>query len=545
MSRLLIRIGGCLAVVCWLAGVLVAQGPVTRTVMIMPFVNRSSAPGLEWIGEAFPEVLSQRMASPRVAVVSREDRSYALDHSGIPLTVQPSRATIYEVAEQMDADYVVMGEYNFDGNTFSASAQLLDMKKLHLFPAVTSSGALTNLIDLQTSLAWELLQQMGVAPGIAREQFLKSSPPIRLDAFENYIRGVVATDRQQKIHYLRQAVKLNPTYAMALLQLGQTYYDGREYESAATYLARVPKDDPADGEASFLLGMSEFYLGNYDKAFVAFSHLATRLPLTEVYNNLGVVEARRRHFPAAVEYFSKAVEADPNDADYRFNLAVALYQKGDSNAAARQLKEELQRRSIDGEAKSLLDQIGRGIPAPPPAPVHAAGSSPAAVTSAQSHTPMERIKRNYDESSYRQLAMEIRNVEEERLASTDHHTHASYHIQHGRELLAHNMFEQAASEFRDAISAEPGNAAAHSGLAVALAAKGDAEGARKEAEASLKLQPNAEALVVLARLDWKQNKTAEASAEVDRALLLEPANSNAQALKRELVAGQTAGSSVH
>ena len=85
---------------------------------------------------------------------------------------------------------------------------------------------------------------------------------------------------------------------------------------------------PADGEASFLLGMSDFYLGNYDKAFVAFNYLATRLPLPEVYNNLGVVESRRGHFPAAVEFFSKAVEADPNDSDCRFNLSVALYQQG-------------------------------------------------------------------------------------------------------------------------------------------------------------------------------------------------------------------------
>jgi len=40
-----------------------------------------------------------------------------------------------------------------------------------------------------------------------------------------------------------------------------------------------------------------------------------------------------------VEYFSKAVNADPNDSDYCFNLAVALFKNGDSAAAGRQLKE--------------------------------------------------------------------------------------------------------------------------------------------------------------------------------------------------------------
>ena len=325
----------------------------------MPFENRSSAPGLEWIAESFPEVLSQRMASASIYATGRDDRAYAFDRSGIPATVLPSRATLYRIGEQMGADYVVLGSYNFDGKTFSASAELLDMKKLHLYPAVESSGPLTDLIRLQTELAWLLLQQMPSHPAVTREQFLASWPPIRLDAFENYLRGVLATDRQQKIHHLHDAIKLDPNYTLAMLELGKTYYDNHEYESAVPWLARVPKNDTAAGEANFLLGMSEFYRGNYDKAFAAFNFLLARLPLTEVYNNLGVVEARRGHRAAAVEFFTKAVNADPNDGDYRFNLALALIRNGDNAAAGRQLKEELQRHPADGEARSLLEVSAR------------------------------------------------------------------------------------------------------------------------------------------------------------------------------------------
>ena len=228
------------ALLCLLAAIpAVAQAPMVRSVMVVPFVNQSGAPGLEWIGEAFPEVLSQRMTTPRVSMISREDRTYAFDHTGIPLTVQPSRATIYEVAEQMDADYVVMGTYKFDGVTFSASAQLLDMKKLHLFPPVESSGSLTNLIDLQTSLAWELLQQMGLAAGYCAraipEVVAADSPGCLRELHPR--RG--DRDRQQKIHYLRQAVKLNPNYAMACFNWADVLR-GREYECAALF-AEIPR----------------------------------------------------------------------------------------------------------------------------------------------------------------------------------------------------------------------------------------------------------------------------------------------------------------
>jgi tetratricopeptide (TPR) repeat protein len=508
--------------------------------MVMPFENQTTAPGLEWIGEAFPEVLSQRMESPRLYVISRDDRSYAFDRSGIPLTVRPSRATVYRVAEQMDADYVVLGNYNFDGQTFKANAQLLDMKKLHLYPEVHSSGALTNLIDLQTALAWDLLRQMAPPPAIGRDQFLKGSPPIRLDAFENYIRGILATDPQQKIRYLRNAVKLNPNYTLAMLQLGKTYYGDHEYEAAAAWFSRIPKDDPIGGEANFLLGMSEFYRGSFEKAFTAFNYLATRLPLTEVYNNLGVVEARRGRRASAVEYFSKAVSADPNDPDYRFNLAVALFKNGDSSGAARQLREELQRGPSDGEAKALLDLINRGGAPPPQVNPNATATSGNTLLSPnQPRIPMERIKRNYDEASYRQIEMEIDNLAELRLAKTDGRARAAYYLERGKELVAQNMATQAESEFRAAIGADHSNAAAHAQLAILLEKKGDLANARAEAQTSVRLQPNVDGLLVLARLDLKQSQLDSAASEVDRALALQPADATAQALKRDIAAKQT------
>ncbi len=537
--RIIRSIAVAAAIVCFLGTLAAGQAlPGTQTLMVMPFENQSSTPGLEWISESFPEVLSQRMASARTFVMSRDDRDYAFDHSGVPSTVLPSRATIYRVAEQMDADYVVMGSYTYDGKTFSAKAQLLDMKKLHLSPVVDSSGPLASLIDLQTALAWQLLQQLPTRPTMTREQFMAAFPPIRLNAFENYIRGILAVSSQQKVHYFHDAVKLDPNYNLAMLQLGKTYFDRHEYESASAWFARVPKTSPLAGEANFLLGMSEFYRGNFDKSYAAFSFLATRVPLTEVYNNMGVVEARRGHRTTAVEYFTRAVTADPKDADYRFNLAVALYKNGDSTGAARQLKDELQQRPNDNEAKTLLDLINRGVlPPPPPSANPVVGN--ALLSASQPHLPMERIKRNYDEASYRQLEMEIHNINEARLAKMDVNAHASYHVQRGKELVAQNLPDQAEVEFRDAIAADYNNDVAHAQLAMLLEKKGDVSNARAEAQTSVRLKPNVDGLLVLVRIDLKQNQVDSAAHELARALTLEPANSAALTLKQDIAARQT------
>lgn len=488
--------------------------PEALTVVVMPFENESRAPGLEWIGEAFPEVLGQRLASTSIFVISRDDRLYAFDRLGIPANLRPSRSTLYRIAEEMDADFAILGHFQYDGQTFSGSAQALDLKRLHLLPEVRESGPLPNLLDLQNALAWDLMTQLQPRSAGSRTTFLAQSPAVRLDAFENYSRGIIAQTRPEKIQRFREAVRLNPSYAAAILQLGRTYYAGRDYENAALWLDRVPRTDAAAREAGFYQGMSYYYLGQFDKAETAFSFVASRLPLTEIYNNLGVVAARRRH--NAVDYFQKAADADPGDADYRFNLALALVRAGDSAGAMRQLREALSLRPSDSEARSLLD-LWTG-----------AGRASAA------NLPLERVKRNYDEASFRQLAFEIESATEMKLAQADPATHARVHVDQGRQMLAEGFKAEAEKLFREAVVLDPANAAAHAGLAETLEAGADAAAARAEAMTAIQLQPSATAYLVLARLDLRDNKVQAASDNADHALALEPANSAALALKREI-----------
>ena len=516
------RVGSIILLVLVLASFALAQTAQpsaatvqSRTLLVLPFENASKAPGLDWIGEAFAEVLGQRMASPSLYTIARQDRVYAFERAGVPENLRPSRATLFRIGEEMDADYMVMGTYKFDGETFSGTAQLLDVKRLHLSPEMTESGPLLKIIEIQDALAWDLLRSIDSSYPVARAQFVAGSPAIRLDAFENYIRGMIANTRQEKISRLREAVRISPDYTMAIMQLGRTYFEGREYETAASWFSKVPRTAAAAREASFYAGLSYYYAGQYDRAENAFSFLAEQFPLTEVYNNLGVVEARRGR-KSAVQYFEKAAEADPKDPDYHFNLAVALNRTGEGNRANSELRETLKLRPSDLEAASLLDQWRAGNSAARPV--------------------YERIKRNYDESSFRQLAMEIQNATELRLAKADPKTHAAYHLEHARELLSHGFSTEAAPELREAVQLDPGNADAHAALAEALENTSDPAGARGEAEASLRLKPSIESYLVLARLDLRDNRVESAAQSVGHALALEPANEAALKLKQAIAA---------
>jgi tetratricopeptide (TPR) repeat protein len=492
------------------------------TLVVLPFENRSLAPGLDWIGEAFPEVLSQRLGSPNLFAVSRESRDYAFERLGIPSNAKLSRATLYRIAEQMDVDEVVVGSFTYDGELFTARSQLLNMRTLRLSPEQVESGPLPKVIEIMTALTWDLQRLSAPALTTSRNDFIASWPPIRLDAFENYIRGITASGKQEKIAHLREAVRLNPDYSQALLALGRALYEVRDYATAASILARVSRSDAASLEANFYLGLAAFYSNDLDRAENAFAYVASLLPLAEVTNNRGVSIARRGK-RTGIEFFQRAVKDDPKEPDYHFNLAVALARSGNVDDATKHLKEVLALRGSDQEAKSLLETLT--APSPP----------------AASRLPMERIKSNYDENSFRQMEWQIRNANEERMAHADAETHARFHVERGNRMLNQGFVLEAEKEFRDAIAHDPSMAEGHTGLAQSLEtwsasapAASLVEAARAEARTSIRLKATADAYLVLARLDLRENKPETASASVTQALALEPKNDTAVALKRAI-----------
>jgi len=436
----------------------VPQAGPPKSLLIASFENVSKAPGIEWIGESFPEVLGQRLVGGTgqvaVQIVSRNDRLHVFDRAGMPSGLHPSRATIFRIAEQRDLDYVVIGTYNFDGQTFTATCQRLDVKHPHLSKKMAESGPLPKLLDIQTALAWDLLRLDDPMLTASRDAFVAAAPPIRLDSLENYTRGVIAASSLDKIRYFKEALRINPSYSEAEMALGEAYFDLKQYDPAAAALAKVPPSHPSAGRAQFLLAACDLYLGQPDKAEPTLADLSTRVPLPEVYNNLGVARARLG-MPTALDPLQKAATTDPNDADYRFNLAVALFRKGDAAGSTREIRTFLVSNPNDAEAKSLLEALVSASD-----PKFSAGAPPPKL-------PPERIKRTYNKDSFHQVAAHIQGTDQQRLATSDPHTRAQFHVTRGRELLAQGFASEAAKDFREAVALDPGNADAQAGIAAA------------------------------------------------------------------------------
>ena len=495
-----------------------------RILLVLPFDNRSGQPSLEWIREVAPEILGRRFASAGFAPMSRTERLYALDHLGLPEGFQPSRASSLKLAQTLDADSIIVGSFLTDGNNIVAQAQIVDVSHLRMSQPVTARGEMRDLIAVFSSLAWKLTRVLDPGFSVAEETFVAAGRGVRLDAFEQYIRGITEPDHDERLRHLKQATLLSPDLDSAWMALGREYYAGQQYDEAAAAFARVGHNNPDFLEAAFYRGLSLLFSGHYPEAEKAFSDVARVLPLAEVLNNEGVAISRQGHDGSAL--FVAAESADPNAADYHFNLAVSLKRRGASNEAIAELGQSLKLRPGDTEAQELQKEW-KGAPS-----VQAVSGTDQSTESKAD--PLERIVRTFDADAFREAMLMKDQVEASRLAALAPHERALALAARAKGYLDRGLLLEAERLYQSAVAADRGLAEAHAGLAEVRERSGDTVGARKEAQTALELKPSASAYLVMARLDLAANRLTDAGREAGQALQLDPSNRVAQDLNRQI-----------
>jgi len=514
----------CLALTAIFACLAVrAQDTPGRVVLVLPFDNRSGNTSLNWIGDSFPDTLDQRLNSAGFLTISHDDRAFALDHLGLPAGFKPSRATTILIAQQLDADYVVVGSYNVATNKISVQAQVLSVKALHLSAPLEDGANLPRLFDAENAIAWKIARQIDPHFSVAEQTFLASPGGVPLPSFENYIRGTNAPTSEERIKRLQAAVTDTPTYAAALLALGKEQYAAHDYAAAAATLAKVPRSNRLALEANFYLGLAHFNSAEYDKAEAAFAFVAAQLPLPEVVNDEAVAASRQGKDAAAI--FQRASTADPSDEDYHYNLAISLFRRGDTAGAIREADAAVKLKSNDNEAIQLRAHLGQ-VPA----------GTKLAPDADSGFSPVERIIRTYSEASFRQAAFQIDQMRAVTMSTLPAAEQVKQYTQLGRDYLAQGLLPEAERQFHSALAADPNAAAPHAGLAQVREQSGATGDARAEAHTSIDARPNAAAYLVLARLDLAANNLTASADDVSHALQLEPRNTAAKALRSALQA---------
>jgi len=386
----------------WLAvglfGLAALRPLAAETAAVLPFLNKTAnSPNLDWIGESVAETVREAFGITGIMTLERNEVQEAYRRLGLRQELPLTEASIMKIGETLDAEQVVYGSFQFTPaasgpvttGSLRVSARVLDRRHMRASPEFTETGALEDLATIEAHLAWRALAQIAPAMAPAEAEFRSLRMPIRLDAEENYIRGLLAHSTEQKEKYFSQAAHLEPHFAHAYYQLGLIHYQRKEYKLAVASLEKVGLADIHAHEASFLLGLARFHSGDFKGAQQTFQMIAAAVPLSEVFNNLGAAESRANLTQASVDDFRRALQGDANDLSYRFNLGYALWKKGDYIAGAESFRALLDLDPNDPAAALLLARcLKKQGPRANPDP---------------RLDNLERLKTNFEERAYMQL----------------------------------------------------------------------------------------------------------------------------------------------
>jgi tetratricopeptide (TPR) repeat protein len=528
----------------------VAAPASTGIYLVFPFENEGSSPHLDWLGEGLEHLVISRLSAGGEEVYSRSGRISELERYGLPASAKLSHATMLRMAQDLDADYVILGSFHSDGASLTVEARLLVVSPATLLPKTRESGRLDSLMDLATRLTWKLLGERG-SYGVTLTDFAKKQRPLRLDAFEHYIRGLTAIEDDGKIRDLREAARLEPTWPDPDYALGDLYFSRNDCNSALPWFARVPKEHDRYAESVFSAGVCYLLLGNPQRAEETFRSLQTSAPAAplladspELLNDLALAKARQGKAAAAETDLRRAMELGPDEDDYPVNLGLLALRANDFKAAAVDFREAIEREPDNPEDRSLLiyalEKAGKQDEAEEERSEAAESFGPNGVQAihmdaknAESWARLERLRTELDPA---ELRPEFRIAPDPNGADAPGAAAVSVvaHVRSGRQALAANQLDAATKQFQAALAADPRSSSAHRGLAEIARKQGRLDEAVKELQASLIARNSAAVRTMLARVYLEQKKPDLARAEVEKALKLAPNYAEAKQLLEHL-----------
>ncbi len=510
-----------------------------RTLVVLPFTNISRNPGIQWLSECLPELLEERMKWPSLNSLGRDEQVIAFDRIGIAYSLNSSKATLIKIGQELDAQFLILGEFSSDGKKIEVSLSALDLRKNSLNQPLKEAGPLEEIQLLSGRLAWKLLTQIDSSFPLSLEAYLAQFPTIPNIALESYIRGVIDSDQIKQLRFFRQAEREYPNYAKAILQLGKLYYQQKDYATSNLWLQKLFRLNEGYLEAHFLVGLNYFYLKSYDKSVEEFQRLSGIVPLGQVVSNLGISLSLQGSNQRAAAALQKAVEMEPSEPDYSFNLAYYYWRTGNFSAAIKTLDEVNEFIGSDGEAQYLLFKCFQALGNAEESAVaweEARRLNPKVESwEARKQAPdLFRIQTHFDESSLKQLQLQIRQIKEWKEGPRTEKEKIREGIELAKQSLAAKQLDKAEQLLMRIIQDAPQSIEARLIMARVLEAKGEKDKAISELRAAVWLQESASARLQLSHLYLSLNRMEEAKAEALIALDLEPGNAEAKEILKNL-----------
>ncbi len=305
-----------------------------KSIAVLPFENRSRDPDNAYFADGIQDEILTRLA--KIADLKVISRTSTQHYKSAP-------ENLPEIARQLGVAHIVEGSVQKSGDSVRVNVQLIKAANDSHLWADTFDRKLTDIFSVETEVAKAIADQLRAKLTGHEEQVITAKPTDNIEAYEAYLRGLAYSLKAGNLpanaigaqKYLREAVRLDPKFALALALL--SYVEARGYITATlqpTVALREEARQAADtaltlqpnlGEAILAKGYYHYAcLKDYDTALRYSEQARPLLPNnSRIPESLAYVTRRQGQWDRSESYFNEAERLDPRNVNLLDQHAIS------------------------------------------------------------------------------------------------------------------------------------------------------------------------------------------------------------------------------
>ena len=320
-----------------------------ESIAVMPFVNESGNPDIEYLSDGMTETLISSLS--QIPNLSVKARSLVFSYKG-------KEATPKKIGEELGVQAVLLGRVVQRGEDVKLSLELVNVQSQDVIWSGQYNRKQADLVSLQTDIARDVLSKLQTRLSGADEQKVAKTFTANSEAYQLYLKGRyywnkrTAENIRKAIEQFQLAAEIDPNYALAYAGLADCYVVLGDYAGTPesetvpkmqAYARRALQLDDSLAEAHTSLAYSYVQMWQWEKGEQEFKRaieLNPQYPTAHHWYYLCLVEMGR--FEEAIAEVKLAQQLDPLSPIISFNVATSYLYSGDVDTAIREGKKVIE-----------------------------------------------------------------------------------------------------------------------------------------------------------------------------------------------------------
>jgi TolB-like protein/class 3 adenylate cyclase/AraC-like DNA-binding protein/Tfp pilus assembly protein PilF len=308
------------------------QKSQTKSIAVLPFINRSADPENEYFTDGMTEEIINALSKVKNLKVTSRTSSFFFKNKKIPIP---------QIGKELNVSAILEGSIRLSGNRMRITAQLIDVMDDFHFWSETFDRSIDDVFAVQDEISLLIAEKLREHLGhMEIEDHLVAKPDISVDVYQRYLQSryhilkMTKPEIEKGMAILSDLIAEQPNFAPAHLgmNLGYTIMGTIGFIPAAeafsrgksfldTAIALDPEHPECQLQLAWICFLQEW---DFAKAYVHLNKAFEQRPIVDSYQSMASTLIAEGKFDAAHNYIDTALQIDPF-SDINHHLKGFIY----------------------------------------------------------------------------------------------------------------------------------------------------------------------------------------------------------------------------